>query len=92
MGWGQCGVCEGTGDDLNIGRLVQEVFRLVVVLGLRGGGIFHVFQCHVNPEKTEATLSTLTTQCNVKIHLITYVHKKFESVHIKFCFCSGVFS
>ena len=36
MGWGQCGVCEGTGNDFNIGRLVQEVFG--GGLGLFGGG------------------------------------------------------
>ena len=46
VGWGQCGVCEGTGYDLNIGRLVQEVFGLVVVWVFfffgGGGGVCRV--------------------------------------------------
>ena len=49
VGWGQCGVFEGTGK-INIGRLVQGVFGLVVVWDFFwGGGLqgFHGPQCHV---------------------------------------------
>ena len=87
-------MCEGTGNDLNIGRLDQET-RIGSGFGMGGGGvIFHIRQCHVNElscvqKYLKLLYQLLTTQYNVKICFCPY---KIESVHIKVCFCSRVFS